>query len=71
MLVGLLGKEPGVAPKQSKRYGLRIVEPVLESMEVEHRLVEVNRDIEKIGPAIEFAYGKQAPVVLLVGASPK
>src|SRR2546428_6352820 len=36
MMVGLLGKEPGVAPTQSKRYGLRIVEPILDAMQIEH-----------------------------------
>ncbi|MFM9968094.1 MAG: hypothetical protein ACKVQK_06810 [Burkholderiales bacterium] len=71
MLVGLLGKEPGVPPKQSARYGLRIVEPVLEAMNITHHLVETNGDIEKIGAAIEKSYGESSPVVLLVGASPK
>src|SRR4029078_10482435 len=36
MIVGLLNKEPGVAPTQSKWYGVRIVEPVLDAVEVEH-----------------------------------
>lgn len=71
MLVGLLGKEPGVPPKQSARYGLRIVEPVLDAMHVPHHLVEEGADIGKIQPAIDKAYAESAPVVLLVGASPR
>ncbi len=71
MMVGLLGKEPGVPPTQSRRYGLRIVEPVLDAMEVSHELVETNRDIAKIGPAIEKSYADLAPVVLLIGVSPR
>ena len=71
MMVGLLGKEPGVPPTQSQRYGLRIVEPVLDAMEVGHELVETNMDIAKIGPAIEKSYTDLAPVVLLIGVSPK
>jgi len=71
MLVGLLGKEPGVAPTKSARYGLRIVEPVLDAMGVPHHLVEEVADIGKIKPAIEKAYAESSPVVLLVGASPR
>jgi sulfopyruvate decarboxylase subunit beta len=71
MLVGLLGKEPGVAPSKSARYGLRIVEPVLDAMSVPHLLVEAGADVAKIGPAIDKAYADSSSVVLLVGASPK
>lgn len=71
MLIGLLGKEPGVPPKQSRRYGLRIVEPVLDALEVRHHLVEVDADIGKIQPAIERAYADSAPLALLIGASPR
>ena len=71
MLVGLLAKEPGVAPTKSARYGLRIVEPVLDAMGVPHHLVEEAADISKIQPAIDKAYAESAPVVLLVGASPR
>ena len=71
MLIGLLGKEPGVPPKQSRRYGLRIVEPVLEALEVQHHLVEVDADIGKIQPAIERAYADSVPLALLIGASPR
>ena len=71
MLVGLLGKEPGVPPAQSARYGLRIVEPVLDAMSVPHELLEESADAGKIVPAIDKAYRESAPVVLLVGTSPK
>jgi sulfopyruvate decarboxylase subunit beta len=71
MIVGLLGKEPGVAPTESKKYGVRIVEPVLDAMEIEHQLVEDAADVEKIVPAIDVAYDRQAPVVLLIGREPQ
>jgi sulfopyruvate decarboxylase subunit alpha len=71
MLVGLLAKEPGVPPTKSARYGLRIVEPVLDAMGVPHHLVEDGADIGKIQAAIDKAYAESAPVVLLVGASPR
>lgn len=71
MMVGLLGKEPGVPPTQSIRYGLRIVEPILDAMGIERHLIEESEDILKIVPAIERAYERSAPVVLLIGREPR
>ncbi len=71
MMVGLLGKEPGVAPTQSSRYGLRIVEPLLDVMEIEHHLIETTEDTTKIRPAIERAYARTKPVVMLIGREPQ
>ena len=65
MMVGLLSKEPGVLPTQSKRYGIRIVEPVLDAMQIEHHLIEAPDDVEKVVPAIEAAYARSMPVVML------
>ncbi|HWP60943.1 MAG TPA: hypothetical protein VNL14_23810 [Candidatus Acidoferrales bacterium] len=70
LMVGLLGKEPGVPPAQSKKYGLRIVEPILDAMGIEHHLLEGDEDVAKIAPAVEQAYAKSLPVVLLVGREP-
>jgi sulfopyruvate decarboxylase TPP-binding subunit len=70
MMVGLLGKEPGVPPTQSKKYGLRIVEPILDAMGIQHHLLETNKDIPKIAPAVEEAYAKSLPVVILIGREP-
>ena len=71
LMVGLLGKEPGVAPTQSKRYGLRIVEPILDAMGIEHHLIELSEDIAKIAPAVARAYERSLPVVLLIGREPR
>jgi sulfopyruvate decarboxylase subunit alpha len=70
MMVGLLGKEPGVAPTESKHYGLRIIEPILDAMGIDHLLLETDHDIPKIVPAIDNAYASSRPVVMLVGRSP-
>lgn len=70
MMVGLLGKEPGIKPTESKRYGLRIVEPILDAMGIEHHLLEDSRDSEKISPAVGRAYTRSAPVALLIGREP-
>ena len=71
MMVGLLGKEPGVAPAQSARYGLRIVEPLLDVMEIEHHLIETTEDTTKIRPAVAMAYAQTKPVVMLIGREPQ
>jgi sulfopyruvate decarboxylase TPP-binding subunit len=71
MMVGLLAKEPGVEPTQSRSYGVRIVEPVLDAMGVEHTLVEQPGDVEKIVPAVEAAYARLAPTVLMIGRPPQ
>ncbi len=71
IMVGLLGKEPVLAPTQSSRYGLRIVEPLLDVMEIEHHLIETMEDTAKIVPAIDRAYSRSGPVVMLIGREPR
>jgi sulfopyruvate decarboxylase TPP-binding subunit len=71
MMVGLLEKEPGVAPRQSKRYGVRIVEPILEAMGIAYHEIEAEADIAKIRPAIDEAYAHSRAVALLIGKRPE
>jgi sulfopyruvate decarboxylase TPP-binding subunit len=70
MMVGLLEKESGVPPRQSKRYGVRIVEPILEAMGIVYHEIEQQSDVAKIRPAIDEAYAQSKPVVLLIGQRP-
>ena len=71
MMVGLLAKERGVAPIKSKRYGVRIVEPILDAMGIAHHLIETSSDVKTIAPAVDRAYERAAPVVLLIGREPR
>jgi len=71
MMVGLLEKEPGVPPRLSKKYGVRIVEPILEAMGIAYHEIEEQADVAKIRPAIDKAYEESKPVVLLIGRRPK
>jgi sulfopyruvate decarboxylase TPP-binding subunit len=71
MMVGLLQKEPGVPPRQSKSYGVRIVEPILEAMGIAYYEIEDEADVAKIKPAIDDAYGQSKPIVLLIGRRPQ
>lgn len=70
MMVGLLEKEPGVPPMQSKRYGVRIVEPILDAMGIAYHEIEGEADVPKIRPAVDDAYAHSRPVVLLIGRRP-
>jgi sulfopyruvate decarboxylase subunit alpha len=70
MMVGLLGHEPERLPAESGRYGVRIIEPICDTMGIEHHLLSEDADVPKIRPAIEKAYAGSAPVVFLVGRRP-
>ncbi|HEY6259278.1 MAG TPA: decarboxylase [Xanthobacteraceae bacterium] len=70
MMIGLLGHEPERAPTQSGRYGVRIIEPILDAMGIAHDLISQDADVPKIKPAIENAYAQSLPVALLIGRRP-
>lgn len=70
MMVGLLEKEPGVMPRDSKRYGVRIVEPILDAMGIGYHNIEEQSDVAKIRPAIDAAYKDNKPTVILIGQRP-
>jgi len=70
MMVGLQGKEPERLPADSASYGVRIIEPVLDAMQIRHRLIETADDIDPIVADIEGCYHDSAPFVFLIGRSP-
>jgi sulfopyruvate decarboxylase TPP-binding subunit len=71
LMIGLLGHEPDRTPMQSGRFGVRIVEPILDAMGIAHHLVSRDADVAKIKPAIDTAYEKSQPVALLIGRRPE
>ena len=70
MMIGLLGHEPERAPTQSGRYGVRIIEPILDAMGIAHHVVSSDADVIKIKPAIDAAYAQSRPVAILIGRRP-
>jgi sulfopyruvate decarboxylase subunit alpha len=70
LMVGLLGKEPGRPLRESVRYGIRIIEPILAAMDISYDLIESDADVAKIRPAIDQAYASSRPVILLLGRRP-
>ena len=71
MVVGLLGKEPDVAPMKSKKYGVKIIEPILHTMGIEHHLIENDADAKDIAPTIEKAFANSSPTAILIGREPR
>ena len=70
MMVGLLGHEPERPPTQSGRFGVRIIEPILDTMGIAHELISQDADVARIRPAIDKAYAQSLPVALLIGRRP-
>jgi sulfopyruvate decarboxylase subunit alpha len=70
MMVGLLQHDPQLEPRASPRYGVRIIEPILDAMGIAHHLISVDADVAKVQPAIEAAYRDSHAVAFLVGRSP-
>ncbi len=70
LMVGLLARDTDRPLRQSRRYGIRIVEPILDAMGIAHHLIESDSDVSTIAPAIEACYRKSRPVVLLIGRYP-
>ena len=70
MMIGLLQHDPTKAPRESSRYGVRIVEPILDAMGIPHHLINEDHDVGKIKPAIDEAYANSHPVAFLVGRRP-
>jgi|SRR5215472_1599108 len=70
LMVGLLEKEPGVAPTKSARFGVRIVEPILDAMGIAHHLLETEVDVPILLEAIDRAYVQSKPVVMMLGRRP-
>ena len=71
MIVGLQGMEADREPHQSVSYGVRIVEPMLDVMNVDHARLGVRGDEARIRPAFDRAYADSRAFVFLVTRSPE
>src|SRR3954464_4257867 len=70
MMVGLLGHDAQCPPSESKKYGVRIIEPICDAMGIPHHVINQDSDLAKIKPAIDKAYADSSPVVFLIGRRP-
>lgn len=69
-MIGLLGKEPDKRPQDSKRVGVRVIEPLLDLFGIERHLIETDDDVGVIAPRIKDAYETSHPVAFLMGRRP-
>jgi sulfopyruvate decarboxylase TPP-binding subunit len=70
MMVGLLGNEPGKPSRQSSKFGVRIIEPLLDVLGIAYHRIDVDADVACIAPAIEDAYAARKPVAFLLERRP-
>jgi len=68
MMVGLLEKEAGVKPTESRRFGIRVTEPMLDLLNIAHVLIERPGDEEQIAGLIDKAYETSKPLAIMIGA---
>jgi sulfopyruvate decarboxylase TPP-binding subunit len=69
-MVGLLNNEPGKSPRESKRIGLRVVEPILDLWGIPHDILHSDADVVRVAPAINDAYEQSHPTAILIGRRP-
>ena len=69
LMVGLLGHQGGSA-RQSKRLGLRIVEPMLDVLGIEQVLIDSDDDAPKVTEGVSNAYANSRPIAFLVTRRP-
>lgn len=70
MMVGLQGKEPDKKSSASSSYGVRVIQPVLDAMQIAYRVIEEPEDVQHICADIEQAYQSSSTFIFIIGRSP-
>jgi len=70
MIVGLQGMEPDRRPEQSDNLGIRMLQPILDTMGIGYDVLASETDVAVLAPAIAQAYADERPHVALVASSP-
>ncbi|NKB63457.1 MAG: decarboxylase [Gammaproteobacteria bacterium] len=70
MMVGLQGKEPERAAVDSDSYGVNIIEPVLQAMQISYKVIEQPEDVDTIADELSHAYQTSSTVILILGREP-
>ena len=68
ILIGLLGRDPELTPREDGGSMVRLCEPLLDFFEIPHYLLDGPDDLQHVGPAFSEAAERGGPVALLVGA---
>jgi sulfopyruvate decarboxylase subunit alpha len=70
MIVGLQGMEPGRAPLDSGRLGIRILEPICSAMGLSYKILTGDSHAALVSESIEWAYQNSRPIALLIATTP-
>ena len=70
LMIGLLGKEPDRPSRESARFGVRIVEPMLDVLGIPYRRIARDEDVQVIAPGVDEAYAKSKPIAFLIERRP-
>jgi sulfopyruvate decarboxylase TPP-binding subunit len=70
MMIGLLGKEPERPSRESAKFGVRIIEPLLDVMRIAYHRIATDDDTRGIALAIDNAYAQSKPVAFLIERRP-
>lgn len=70
LMIGLLGKEPDKASRESARFGVRIIEPMLDVLGIAYHRIAEDADVAQIAPAIDAAYAQSKPIAFLIERRP-
>jgi sulfopyruvate decarboxylase subunit alpha len=70
LMIGLLGKEPDRPSRESARFGVRIVEPMLDVLGIPYRRIARDEDVQVIAPGVDEAYTKSKPIAFLIERRP-
>ncbi len=69
MLIGLLGRDVTRTPRDNHDSMVRYAEPLLDTLEIPHVLLDGPDDVERLGEACRQAWERSGPVAILVGAA--
>lgn len=68
ILIGLLGRDPELDPRDDGSSMVRLCEPLLETLDIPSHLLDGPDDLHHVAAAFDEAEQRGGPVALLVGA---
>ena len=68
ILAGLFGRDVGLTTAENRSRSVRLVEPLLDSMQVPHYAIDRSSDVGCIRTAFDESRARFGPVVVFVGA---
>lgn len=70
MIVGLQGMEPDRLPSESGKFGIRILGPICEAMDLTYDVLVTDADSARLPDVIDQAYRRSRPHVVFVARTP-